>query len=105
MDGQHGRVLLRGATPVRINESDANGGGNRGGVRRSLDHEYQTVDGTENVGGATSRHQVDVAGITVDGDWVVHQGLVQERAGGLVGRGSGSLTTMLDEGGSMKRAR
>jgi hypothetical protein len=46
-----------------------------GGIWRTVVHQYQSVDGAENGGGATSRHWEDVAGVAVDGNWVVRQGL------------------------------
>jgi hypothetical protein len=40
---------------------------------------------------------VDVSGIAVDGDRVVHRRLGADRRGGI--QGSGSLTPLVDEGG------
>ena len=38
-------------------------------------HQDQPVNGVENAGCATSRHRVDVPGVTVDGNRVVHRRL------------------------------
>jgi hypothetical protein len=59
--GQQGCILLlHSATPVWISEGGANGGGNRGGAWRSVNHQYQPIDGAKNAGGVTSHHCVDV---------------------------------------------
>jgi hypothetical protein len=67
-------LLHHGSTLLGIGEGGANGGGNRGGVRRSVDRQYQPVDGAKYGGGATSRHGVDVAEVAMDGGRVVHRG-------------------------------
>jgi hypothetical protein len=70
--GQQGRVLLHSTTPVGVDEGSANGGGDRGGVWRSVSCQDQPVDGAKNVGCVASHHRVDVPEVTVDGDRVVH---------------------------------
>jgi hypothetical protein len=58
-----------------VSEGSANGGGHRGCVRRSAGRircQDQPVDGAKNASVALSHHQVDVPGVVVDGDRVVH---------------------------------
>jgi hypothetical protein len=98
--GQQGRIL-HSATPVGVGEGGTNGGGNRGGIWRSGSHvgrQDQPVDGVENAGCAASHHRVDVPGVVVDGDCVVHGRL---GAGRWVvkSRGRGHLAAVVDEGG------
>jgi hypothetical protein len=69
--GQQGRVL-HSATPVGVGEGGANGGGDRGRARRSVSRQDQPVDGAENAGCTVSHHRVDVPGVAVDGNRVVH---------------------------------
>jgi hypothetical protein len=95
--GQQGHVLLHSATPLGVGEGGANGG-DRGGIRRSgsrVSRQDQPVNGVENAGCATSRHRVDVPGVTVDGNRVVHRRL----DAGQRGVGSGPLAAVVDEGG------
>jgi hypothetical protein len=40
-----------------------------------VDRQYQPVDRAKNAGGATSHHGVDVAGVAVEADRVVHRRL------------------------------
>ena len=97
---QQGRVLLHSTMPVGISEGNADGGGNQGGTWRSVRRQYQMVDGVENADGTMSHHWVDVVGVAVDGDRVVHRGLgagTSRRVSG--NRGSGPPATMVDEGG------
>jgi hypothetical protein len=100
--GQEGRVLLlHSASPVRVGESGANGGGDRGGVRWSGSHigcQDQPVDGSKNTCGSLGHHRVDVPRVAVDDDRVVHQwlGAVYRDVGG---RGRGRLTAVKDDGG------
>jgi hypothetical protein len=67
--------MLHSTTPVGIGEGSANRGGNRGGIQRSDGCQDQSVDGTENSGRTTSHYRVNVVGVTVDGDRVVHRWL------------------------------
>jgi hypothetical protein len=69
--GQQGRVL-HSATPVGVGEGGANGGGDRGRVRRSVSRQDQLVDGVENASCAVSHHRLDMPGVAVDGNRVVH---------------------------------
>jgi hypothetical protein len=101
--GQQGRVLLlHGPTPVRVGEGGANGGGDRGGVRWSIGRisgQDQPVDRPKNTGGVASHHRVNVSGVGVNGDRVVHQQLRGRRQGqatlvegaGSVGADGGAL--------------
>jgi hypothetical protein len=77
MVGQQGRVFLfHSATPMWVDEGGAKGGGDRGCVRRSdsrISCQDQPVDGAANVGGVPSHHWVDMSGVAVDGDQVVHR--------------------------------
>jgi hypothetical protein len=76
--GQQGRVLLHRPTPVRVSEGGTNGGGDRGGVRWSggrISCKNQSVDRSKDSGGAPSHHGVDVPGVAVNGDQVVHRWL------------------------------
>jgi hypothetical protein len=83
--GQQGRVLLlHGPTSVRVGEGSANGGGDRGGVRWSSGHvsgQDQPVYWPKNIGGAASHHGVNVSGVAVNGDRVVHRRLGGHRHG------------------------
>ena len=45
-----------------------------------------------------SHHRVDVHGVSVNGDWVVHQWLRVRRRDGR-GRGRGRIAAMIDDGG------
>jgi hypothetical protein len=76
--GQEGRVLLHSSSPVWVGESGANGGGDRGGIRWNgsrINCQDQPVDRPKNASGAPGHHRVDVPGVTVDGDRVVHRWL------------------------------
>jgi hypothetical protein len=95
--GQQGRVLLHSATPVRVGEGCPNGGGDRGGVRRSdsrVSRQDQLVNGAENAGCAVSHHRV------------VH-GMLGAGQRGVGSQGSGSLVAVVVEGrfGDASRAR
>jgi hypothetical protein len=74
--GQEGRVLLlHSTTPMWVDEGSANGGGHRGCVRWGagrISCQDQPVDRVKNASGASSHHRVDVPGVMVDGDRVVH---------------------------------
>jgi hypothetical protein len=100
--GQEGRVLLlHSAAPVWVGESGANGGGHQGGVRWSgsrISCQDQPVDRSKNVGSAPGHHRVDVPGVMVDGDQVVHRWLrvVCRDVGG---RGRGRLVAVIDDDG------
>jgi hypothetical protein len=64
--------------PVWISNGGANGGGHWGGIRRSgsrISCQDQPVDGVENDDDASSHHRVDLPGVAVDGDRVVHRWL------------------------------
>jgi hypothetical protein len=92
--GQQGHVLLHGPTPVRVDEGGANGGGDQGGVRWSsgrISGQDQPVDWPKNTGGTTSHHRLNVSGVAVNGDRVVHRRLR--------GRRRGQATTMINDGG------
>jgi hypothetical protein len=107
MVGQKGRVLLHGPTPVRVSEGGANGGGNQRGVRWSSGHisgQDQPVDWPKDTCGAASQHRVDVPGVAVNGDRVVHRRLRARRQDG-EGRGRGRLAAMIDDGGVGESAR
>jgi hypothetical protein len=80
-------------TPVGVGEGGANGGGDRGGVRRSVSGQDQSVDRAENADCAVSHHRV-----AVDGDRVVHMRFGAGRRG-VGSRGSGLLAAVVDEGG------
>jgi hypothetical protein len=76
--GQQGRVLLHGPTPVWVNEGGANGEGDQGGVLWSSDRisgQNQPVNRLKATCGASSHQRVDVPGVTVNGDQVVHRWL------------------------------
>jgi hypothetical protein len=99
--GQEGLVLLHSASLVWVGESGTNGGGDRGGVRWSgsrISCQDQPVDRSKNAGGALGHHRVDVSGVAVDGDRVVHRwlGAVCLDVGG---RGCGRLAAVIDDGG------
>jgi hypothetical protein len=67
----------------------------RGGSRVS--RQDRPVDGAKNAGYAVSHHQVDVLGVAVDGDRVVHRRLGACRR--VVGsQGRGPLATVVNEG-------
>jgi hypothetical protein len=108
--GQEGRVLLlHSASPVWVGESGANGGGDRGGIRWSgsrISYQDQPVDRSKNASGTPSHHRVDVPGVTVDGDRVVHRwlGAVCRDVGG---RRRGRLAVVINNGrvGEAHRAR
>jgi hypothetical protein len=90
-----------------VGEGGANGGGDRGGIRRSdgrISGQNQPVDGAKNTGGAPSQHRVDVPWVAVDGDRVVHR---RFRAGrrDVEGRGRGRLAAMIDDDGFSKASR
>ena len=68
---------------MRIGKGGANRGGDWGGVRRSVGRQYHPIDRAENAGYVASHHRVDVPGVTVDGDRVVHWRLgVRQRVDG-----------------------
>jgi hypothetical protein len=98
--GQQGRILfLRSTTPVWVGEGGANGGGDRGGARRSdsrISAQNQSVDGAKNAGDTLSHHQVDVPRVGVYGDRVVHTRL---RAGqrDVGGHRHGRLAAVIDD--------
>jgi hypothetical protein len=100
--GQEGRVLLLySASPVGVDESGANRGGDRGGIRWSgsrISCQDQPVDRSKNAGGAPGHHRVDVPGVAVDGDRVVHRwlGAIGRDVGG---RGRGRLAAVIDDDG------
>jgi hypothetical protein len=77
--GQQGRILfLRSTTPMWVGEGGANGGGDRGGVRRSdsrISVQNQPVYGAKNAGDTLSHHRVDVPRVAVYDDRVVHRRL------------------------------
>jgi hypothetical protein len=79
--GQQGHVLLHGPTPVRVSEGGANEGGDRGGVCCSgrINGHDQSVDWPKDTCGAASQHRVDVSGVAVNGDRVVHRRLRASR--------------------------
>jgi hypothetical protein len=82
--GQQGCVLLHGPTLVLVDEGGANGGGDRGGVRWSsgrISGQDQPVDRPKDTGGAASHHRVNVPGVAVNGDRVVHRRLRRRRCG------------------------
>jgi hypothetical protein len=86
---------------VWVGESSANGGGDRGGVQWSgsrISCQDQPVDRSKNISGAPSHHWVDVPGVAVDGDRVVHWwlGAVCRDIGG---RGRDRLAVVIDDGG------
>jgi hypothetical protein len=94
--GQQGRVLLLHGSTL------ANGGGDRGGVRwRSgrISGQNQLVDWPKDTDGATSHHRVDVQGVVVNSDQVVHRWLR--------GRRLGRFAAMIDDDavGKSDRAR
>jgi hypothetical protein len=62
--------------------------------------------GAKNADGATSHHGVDMTGVTVDGDRVVHQRLGARTSRQVDGsRGRGLFTTVVDEGRVDKASR
>jgi hypothetical protein len=95
--GQQGRVLLHSAAPVGVGEDGANGGGDRGGVRRS----GSRVSRQDQSGGERQRRAESPLGgrarVVVDGDRVVHRWL---RAGNrnVGSRGHGLLVSVIDDG-------
>jgi hypothetical protein len=97
--GQEGRVLLlHSASPVWVSESGANEG-DQGGVWWSgsrISCQDQPVDRTKNASGAPGDHRVDVPGVAVDGDRVVHRWLeaVYRDVGG---HGRGRLAAVRDD--------
>jgi hypothetical protein len=98
--GQQGRILLHGLTPVRVDEHDANGGRDRGGVRWSsgrVSSQNLPVDWPKNTGAAASHHGVNVSGVTVNGDRVVHR-----RRGG---HWHGRPATMINDDGVSESGR
>jgi hypothetical protein len=106
--GQEGRILLlHSTTPMWVGEGSANGGGHRECVRRSAGRircQDQPVDGAKNTSGAPSHHRVDVPGVAVDGDRVVHRRLGAGRRN--VGSGGyGWLAAVIDDGGVSKAGR
>jgi hypothetical protein len=69
---------------VRVSEDSTNGGGDRGGVRWSsgrISGQDQSVDKPKNTSGAVSHHQVNVPGVAVNGDRMVHRRLRGQRRG------------------------
>jgi hypothetical protein len=100
--GHEGRVLLlHSVSLVWVGESGMNRGGDRGGIRWSGSHiicQDQLVDSSKNASGVPGHHRVDVPGVTVDGDRVVHWwlGVVCRDVGG---RRRGRLTAVIDDGG------
>jgi hypothetical protein len=106
--GQEGCVLLlHSTTPMWVGEGSANGGGHRGCVRWSagrISCRDQPVDGAKNASGAPSHHRVDVPGVAMDGDRVVHWRLGAGRRN--VGSGGyGQLAAVIDDGGVGKAGR
>jgi hypothetical protein len=84
-----------------------NGGGDRGGVRRSgsrVGCQDQPVDRTENTSYAASHHRVDVSRVAVDGDRVVH-GRPGAGRRGVGSQWSGPLAAVVDESGVGKASR
>jgi hypothetical protein len=69
--GQQGHVLLQSATSVGVGKGRTKRG-DWGGVRRSVSCQNQQVDGAENASCVASHHQVDVLGVAMDGERVVH---------------------------------
>ena len=92
-------LLHHSATLVGIDESGANGLGNQGGVRRSIGCQYQENTGGELLSRWGEEHwrrdESPLSGcgqVPVDGDRVVHQGLVagtSRRVDGAQGSGGG----------------
>jgi hypothetical protein len=63
---------------VWVSEGGANAGGDRGGVRWSgsrISGQNMLVDEAKNTGSTSSHHRVDVPGVAVDGERVVHRQL------------------------------
>jgi hypothetical protein len=86
---------------VVVGECSANGGGDRGDVRRSgsrISRQNQPIDRAENVGCAMSHHQVDVPGVAMDGDRVVHRRLGGGQQG-IGSQGHGPIAAVVDDGG------
>jgi hypothetical protein len=84
-----------------------NKGWNQGGIQRNgsrVGRQDQPVDGAKNVGCAASHHRVDVLGVAVDGDRVVHGRL---GAGWRVVRsqGRGQLAAVVDDDGVDEASR
>jgi hypothetical protein len=86
---------------VWVGESGANRGGNRGGIWWSgsrISCQDQPVDRSKNAGDTPGHHRVDVPGVTMDVDRVIHRWLrvVCRDVGG---RGRGRLATVIYDGG------
>jgi hypothetical protein len=105
VDQQGHVLLLHSTTPVWVSEGGANGE-DRGGIQRSgvISGQNQPIDGAKNIGDAPSHHQVDVPGVEVDGDRVIHR---QLRAGRQdVGcHERGRLASVVDDDGVDKASR
>jgi hypothetical protein len=85
---------------VEVSKGGANGG-DQGGAQRvgsRVSRQDQLVNAAENVGCAASHHRVDVPGVAVDGDRVVHKRLDTGQRG-VGSRGRGSLAAVVDEAG------
>jgi hypothetical protein len=84
-----------------VSEGSANGGGHRGCVGWSggcISCEDQPVDGAKYASGVPSHHRVNVPGVTVDGDRVVHRWLGAD-CRNVRESGHGQLATVIDDGG------
>jgi hypothetical protein len=83
-----GVLLLHGPTLVWVSEGGANEGGDRGGVWWSsgrISGQNQPVNWPNDTCSASSHHRVDVLGVVVNGDRVVHRRLRASRRDGGVG--------------------
>jgi hypothetical protein len=100
--GQEGRVLLlHSTTPMWVSEGSANGGGHRGCVGWSggcISNEDQPVDGAKYASGAQSHHRVNMPGVAVDGDRVVHRWLGAD-CRDIRGSRQGRLAAVIDDNG------
>jgi hypothetical protein len=106
--GHQGCVLLLHSTmPMWVSEGGSDGGGDRTCVQRSggrISGQNQPVDGAKNAGCASSHHRLDMLGVAVDGDRVIHMQLRADyRDNG--GHGCGRLATVIDDDGVNKASR
>jgi hypothetical protein len=98
--GQQGRLILHSPTQVWVSQGGAYRG-DRGGIRWSSSRigDYnKPVDGQKDTSGLSRHHRVDVPGVAVNGDRLVHRRL-RARCRGYWGRWRGRLAAVIDDGG------